>query len=294
MEAIVPFCRDNLADARTARFRPRATTRGSCGTSEIRKNISKDSKGQAAVTDSLFMLMVVTGLAITLFVFTANYGSSINDHILREYTIDYATDGLKAILYSSTPRLENESINIQNPGSVETDYLLAVIKEDYGDDQVLSEKTQNLIKNNIQFIMAPLGDQFDYMFFIVNTQNLDYAYLLIYKSEFLCSIGNEQPRECKLGERNVTITPGKPSHKFYLCNQSNNKITSQNIQEFIFSVGNTFQTEASMLLIESERTGNIVEPRPVPAKANLIIWPSTLITKQTMDLLNCKEFPSAP
>lgn len=227
-----------------------------------------NKKGQAAVTDALFMLLIISGLCVMLFAFSSAYGQNISAHILRQYSVEYATDALKSILYSSTPR--DPEISFEQ--AEEVDYLMAVVKEDYanfvGEKFELGIETKKLLKNNIEKVMRPLSDQFDYLFIIV-TPDREYVYVLLYKSEFLC-----QKRvngvltdlySCVEGEREIYVVSADPAHKFYLCDNVN----PGNLADFLFTVGESAQASSPLLLPHI--------PSIEKAQASLIIWPATLI-----------------
>ncbi len=254
-----------------------------------------NSRGQAAVFDSLFMLSVVTSLAVLLFVFSNSYGNSINDSLLREYSTDFVTDALKTILYSSTTRTSTNSLSIdlaRNPGKQEVDYLLAVIKEDFSSSQELSNDSKIVLKNNVEKIMIPMQDQFDYMFFIAVEKNsvIDYSYFLLYKSEFLCS-NHPCPDELPYSVPGTAdIKADDPAHRFYLCNlDPSNRLTSAQLKEFIFRLGGINQSSVSILLYKpstgvAETTNGVI---------SLAVWNSTFIPENQLNVLKCNEFDEA-
>ena len=96
-----------------------------------------NSKGQAAVTDALYFLLIVTGVSILLFSFANSYGNTVREKITSNYNTTFSTDALKTILYSSTPRDPSKSL-YDDPTRIEVDHLLEVLKEDYSDDGSIS------------------------------------------------------------------------------------------------------------------------------------------------------------
>jgi hypothetical protein len=251
-----------------------------------------DQRGQAAVTDALFMLLIISGLSVMLFVFSATYGQDISNHILRQYSVDYTTDALKTLLYSSTPRFPGEPLNPRLPGAAEeVDYLLAVVKEDYADSLTLNDETKFVLMKNVEKIMQPVSDQFDYLFLITTQAPIDYIYILLYKTEFIC-LKDGQAVSCEAEERDVVIVPPQPpnpSHKFYYCKPSSPQV----ISNLIFAVGDSSQSNSPMLLLRSsEQYGLGV----VNAQASLLVWPATLIPSSFMRPtdLNCVEAPLTP
>ena len=256
-------------------------------------------KAQAAVTDALFLLMIITGLSIFLFSFTSTYGTDIDASITRQYSIDYVTDSLKTILYSSTLRESENDLTLASASEPkEIDYLLAVIKEDIAESNEdetdkLSGSTKIILKKNIEKIMLPIADQFDYLFFIAEqtTAGPRFIYFLIYKSEFSCFTVQGTEIDCEEEARNVLIQRNEPkSHNFYLCNSNAGyEITSRDISRFLFNLGDAFQSSAPLLLIKTISDSSN-ELKTETGTASLIIWPATLIKKENLDLLQCSVF----
>jgi len=125
-------------------------------------------KGQAAVTDTIYFLLIVTGLCVFMFSFANNYGAIVGSEVGRQYYIDYSSSALKTILYVSTPRDITQTLSY-DPGldeDVEIDHLSAFIKEDYADDSTLEKNTQITVANTVRNIMRPIADSFDYLFYI--------------------------------------------------------------------------------------------------------------------------------
>ncbi|MDP6670836.1 MAG: hypothetical protein QGI60_03400, partial [archaeon] len=64
-----------------------------------------NEKGQAAVTDAIYFLMIVSGLSTLLFFFSVNYGASVEEQLGLEYLSEYAVSAQKTLLYSSITRV---------------------------------------------------------------------------------------------------------------------------------------------------------------------------------------------
>jgi hypothetical protein len=246
-----------------------------------------NQNGQAAVTDALFMLMIISGLCVMLFAFTANYGNNLSQHVLRQYTVDYSTDALKTILYSSTPHLSGETLADTN----EVDFLLAAVKEDYAENDAITGDVPVTLKNNIQMVMAPVADQFDYFFVIVTPDNMEYIYMFLYKSNFQC-FDRDDPRnalpscENAIG-RDLIIKPGPEAHTLYFCDD----IDRDKISNLIFLAGESSQSNAPLLLLKW--VGGDVKMRTYSAQASLVMWPATLIPQAVIDDLGCTKAPQA-
>lgn len=242
-----------------------------------------NEKGQAAVTDALFMLLIVSGLAVMLFVFTAGYGNDISQHLLRQYSVDYTTDSLKTILYSSTPRFPGQDLTAPN---VEVDYLLAVVKEDFAEQLSFSPDTKKVLRDNIDKIMRPVSDQFDYMFIVVKQREAEYIFTMIYKSEFICKNQQKVEIDCESGARDVIVEPALISHQFYDCEN----VDSQKISRLVYELGESSQANSPLLLLQSSKT---VARRleTADAQATLVIWPATLISDERITEMGCEVMP---
>ena len=124
-----------------------------------------NNKGQAAVTDALYFLLIVTGVSILLFSFANSYGNTVREKITNNYNTTFSTDALKTILYSSTPRDPSKSL-YADPAKIEVDPLLAFLKEDYSDDGSISCSAKKVLAKDIKEILSPIATNFDYAFFV--------------------------------------------------------------------------------------------------------------------------------
>ncbi|MCX6798771.1 MAG: hypothetical protein NTW59_01590 [Candidatus Diapherotrites archaeon] len=216
-------------------------------------------RGQAALSDSLYFLLIVSGLCAFLFFFAANYGLVVEQQVVRQYRSEYATASLETILYSSTPRDPSKALD----QAEEVDYLLAAVKEDYADDQVLDD-TNAILTEGIKTIMEPFADNSDYMFFIYMPEKKKFVYNLFFVTEFEVS-GKEVTQT-----RKATL----------LCNPK----SLDDVEETITGVGAIAQSNSSMQMIEIAEGG--AEKYP-PAQVNLTMWVPTEID---WSKLNCKEY----
>src|SRR3989344_894102 len=170
-----------------------------------------NQKGQAAVTDALYFLMIVTFLSIFLFGFANSYGNSVKQQINDELNVTFATNALKTILYSSTTRDPGASIN--DPDA-EIDYLAAILKEDFADDQELSEPTRKVLGKTISRILSPIEDNLDYIFIITTAGNeaeKKIVFMYVHTTNFV-------EEEVPISGRGYTIyRAGTPSHYNFFC-----------------------------------------------------------------------------
>ena len=127
--------------------------------------------GQAAMTDALFFLLVVSGLATSLFVFTASFGKDVSTFIESRHNSTYALSALKTILYSNAPRA-NASLALDDARVKEVDFLMTLIKEDYAnlsennDGFVVDTAGSEALRKNIDSVMLPINKANDYLVYL--------------------------------------------------------------------------------------------------------------------------------
>lgn len=134
-----------------------------------------NSKGQAALTDSLYFLLIVSGLSTMMFFYAANYGLNVQERVTNQYFREYTTSALETIVYSSTPRIAGNTLD----DATEIDYLLAAVKEDFADDKKLVE-TKASLAQNIEGIMQPIAASYDYLFYIYRPDTKEFVFTMIY------------------------------------------------------------------------------------------------------------------
>lgn len=244
-----------------------------------------NKRGQAAITDALFFLLIVSALATLLFLFINQYGIMVSDEVKRSYGTDYASSALKTILYGSVPRNAGEKL----ADAEEIDYLLAAIKEDYAykkDDgqQRLSPQMQKILYENISAIMQPLSKQFDYMFYVYRTDSPndadEFAYLLLHMSRCQDEIGASE-----------LCPEGKGIHADYLCNPEartpGQSAIPSTLDVLTMLIPNSAQSVSNILLskISDPESG----PKTVPARSAIILWPAVYLKQSETG-----DFASAP
>jgi len=238
---------------------------GTCGAARA------NQRGQAALTDSLYFLLIVSGLAAFLFFFAASYGQIVEQQVAREYRSEYATSALETILYSSTPRIAGQTLE----NASEVDYLLAAVKEDYADDRVLDE-TSAILAENISGIMQPFSDGFDYAFYIYLpdrmtfgseekhfTSKFAYAMFFVAGTEFEESGGKVTGVSFRMEKRDIVL--GNTEKRILLCNPA----SLDDMDNLLAGVGQTAQSSAKIQMIEIAEGG--AEKYP-PAQVNLTMW----------------------
>ncbi len=191
----------------------------------------RKQKGQAAVTDALFFLIIVMSLVSFMFLFSSQYGRTVGEYSTSKYGSDYATSALKTILYSSFSRNDFPI----SSDEAEVDFLIAAIKEDYAFNENI-DYFKNDLTLSVQSVMKPVRNSFDYLFFIrVDSTPFSFPYFFISRKEFT-SVYDED---------GIFIESVDVTEKNYLCN-SDNSVTQQDIDSFIIFVGAQGQAVSSI------------------------------------------------
>ncbi len=221
--------------------------------------IALGRRGQAALTDSLYFLMIAGILSVWLFYSGATYGLAIEAQGLEQYLQEYSRSSLETILYSSTPREPGISLD----EATEIDYLLAAVKEDYADDASLNE-TKTVLLQQIKSVMQPMRPSFDYVFYIYLSDRQEFVVTLLYISEI-----EEADGVFKLTGKDLVLSclPEKKS----------------DLSNLLSSVGQVSPSSSTMRLAKLE--GN--EQKRLPAEIGLAMWNATYVD---LSALNCEEF----
>ena len=135
-----------------------------------------NERGQAAVTDALFFLLIVVALCTFLFFYTNNYGAEVDRYVQTKYLSGYASASLQTILYSSAPRDFDKKLS--DEGIKEVDYLITLVKEDFAwrrtnsalSSEPLSPEMKNVLKDNVFDVLKPIVASHDYLFYIVSRE----------------------------------------------------------------------------------------------------------------------------
>ena len=228
----------------------------------------KENRGQAAVTDALYFLLIVTSISVFLFSFSNGYGNTVSAQIAQNYNSDFATDALKTILYSSTPRNPDSSIYGLS-SEVEIDQLLAYVKEDYADKRYLTEKTMLILAQDINSIMAPLGDNFDYIFYLSVPRDQEdvrqkFIFIFFHKTNFE-NIGTG---------RFPNFVADDPPRTDLLCSIGENAdfgTINNSLKDLIIRVGDTAQASAKITMVAEDG----ITFRPFETQADLVLWDAT-------------------
>jgi len=244
-------------------------------------------KGQAAITDALYFLTIVSSLCIFLFIFATGYGNSVGQSIKDRYLEEFEASALKTILYSSMPR---ESLGTVLPNEV--DFLLAAVKEDFADDQSLGE-TQMILLKDINAVMLSKSDSFDYIFYIYSEEFPDnrFPYFLFYRS--ILPEGDKIPGIVGGLTADCKANPDACGHLFYFCSPKR----LDDIDKLLIGVSGVPPTKNRVKLVRLEALGagdaTTFKLKPFSAEAFLKMWPSTEIDLDAWTNLDCCVVGSA-
>ncbi len=253
---------------------------------KILRLIAREQKGQAAVTDALYFLMVVTFLSIFMFGFANSYGNSVKDKISNEYSTTFATNALKTILYASTPR--DSSKTIYDP-EAEIDYLLAIIKEDYSDDTSLGPTERRVLGRTISSVMAPIADTKDYLFYMTipkqeqTNKNGQFVFLFFHTTNF--EIDSSALKGKSVPPSYLIQRPGNPVHRDYFCAVSQGAAGSadyaniaKRLARLFANVGPVSQGSAQVKLVQENPTDRGAW-FDFKAQADLAMWDAAWLGK---------------
>ncbi len=241
------------------------------------KNNKKLNAGQAAVSDALFLLVIISGLTGFLFLFASSYGKGISDQVNRNDSFEFVSSALKTIMYQSSPRDANQTINVANPDpDQEIDYLMASLKEDYADDQNLLGNTKRNLARSIYHVMRPIADTQDYVFSINTAQK--YVLFIVWRTKFI-------PTPNRFAD--VQVDPNEP-HEMFFCNP---QLNDNALQKLFLRVGTVTQAQSLVNMVEFTGSSFLLalDTSEVRAGVTLATWTATQIPNTEWQLLNCQE-----
>ena len=255
----------------------------------ISKISLKKNKAQAAVTDSLFFLIIIVSLCVLLFRYSSTYGLRVQESISNLYFQEYTNSAMKTIFYTTVPL--DFDLNLDKP--VAKDYLIVAIKQDFFADGHIgatgsdinalnTTDNENIAKFNlfhtIKSIMRPL-DSYDYTFYLLNTSSSSelFHFFMIKKTIF-------DEDSTKIGSHKYQKYYTNKGSQYYLCNPN----TTQDVISVI-SKGNKIFSSSVPLNFKKIDSGGTTT---MHLNSTFAIWPATVnIGEEDIELLNCKEFP---
>jgi hypothetical protein len=227
-------------------------------------------KGQAAVTDALFFLVIVMGLVSFLFFFTSQYGKTVGEYAVSSYASDYATSALKTVLYSSFSRNE---YSLDKP-EAEVDFLVAALKEDYASDKKI-DYFKSQFTSAVDSVMRPARNSFDYFILIrIDSTPFTFPYFYLSRKEFTSVYDST----------GVFVTRVDVTDKNYFCDVTN----QSDIDKFIVFVGAQGQAVSPIsfpLISQDEINSNDLDEGSI----QLVLWNAQNFTEgeATFDALGC-------
>ncbi len=248
----------------------------------------KTRKGQAAITDALFFLLIIVILCVLLFRYSSTYGSRVEKASNDLYFKDYTNSVLKTVFYTSIPL--DFDLNLES--AKETDYLMAQIKQDfyadgkigYSDLNVLgTSDNRDIPKYNlfhtIKATMYPLKSH-DYVFYLYDQETDNFLYLMVKLTNFSC-IANNSPT----GVRSCTVNQDNP-YVYFLCDPEHGYTNLRNI---ISKSPTAFASSIPLNFIKY--TSSSRTPEECLTIATFAIWPATIdINPDTViSKLSCKQ-----
>ncbi len=280
-------CKTKPADRQSVPFRLLA------GASRARAGVGR--KGQAAKTDALYFVMIVTSLAIFLFGFANSYGGNVKQQINAESSTTFATNSLKAILYSSTPRDVHQSLT---DTTAEVDFLLSIIKEDYYDDEQVGPYERNVLGKAIFAILNPVQDNFDYAFYITIPSEKRLVFMYLHTTNF-----KREELSGTLRKFVVYRPDDAKKHVNYFCGidsaakKADYDVLSAKLSRLLSNVGGTSQATARTTLLVDDATCSVSHFCPKDAQVDLVLWDATGLGRTDdrkeplfdADVLNCVE-----
>lgn len=260
----------------------------------------KTRKGQAAITDALFFLIIIVTLSVLMFRYSSTYGNRIEIASSDLYYKEYTNSVLKTIFYVSTPL--DYDLNLDK--SMQNDYLMALIKQDYyahgklgiSDKNELDTSTYlDVAKYNlfhtIKATMRPLESQ-DYLFYLYRNKSPEgFVYFTIKNTKFeINSQPEDDDRQSRIdkarGVRRYTLSENP--YQYYLCDPKSyeevRSVISKSPKIFSSSIPLSFTHNKSTIHQLSIEDDIIIT-------STFAMWPATVDINSDLleEKLNCKK-----
>lgn len=250
----------------------------------------KTKKGQAAITDALFFLLIIVTLSILMFKYSSTYGDRIDKASSDLYYKEYTNSVLKTIFYTSAPL--DFDLNLYS--SLQNDYLMTQVKQDYfahgkiglGDiNNLVTDDYLDLSKYNLFYtlkaIMKPL-ESHDYLFYLYDSEDYNFVYFSIKNTNFtgtLQDIGNYGARG--IMDYNLTADP----YSYYLCDPD----SYEDVREIISKSSKIFSSSIPLTFTYNYIEGGTEGYKDDTIISTFAMWPATVDINSTMliDQLHC-------
>lgn len=244
----------------------------------------KKRKGQAAITDALFFLLIIVTLAVLMFRYSSSYGERVDQSISDLYFKEYANSAMRTIFYTSIPL--NYDLNYHQ--GQETDYLMTSIKHDYYADQVIGAKDSDInslviadaagnadygdiVKFNlyhmIKSIMQPLNS-YDYVFYMYD-ESENFIFFVLKLTNFKETQPGGLPRYRKI----YSIDTDTP-YNYYLCDP----ISYNSVRSIISKANKIYSSSIPMYF---QYYTNQETQTNIQVNSTFAIWPATVDISQT-------------
>ncbi|HOZ35633.1 MAG TPA: hypothetical protein PLK55_01450 [archaeon] len=253
----------------------------------------KTRKGQAAITDALFFLIIIVALSVLMFRYSSTYGNRIEQASSDLYYKEYTNSVLKTIFYVSAPL--DFDLNLEK--TKQNDYLMALVKQDYyaqgklGFSDMNDLKTDNYLDiakynlfHTIKATMRPLESQ-DYLFYIFNNEDSNFLYFTIKNTHFEISEAN--PNSGVDAVRGVTryILTENPYH-YYLCDPE----SYEDVRAVVSRSPKIFSSSIPLSFTYNYSTYAQLGIKEDIVTSTFAMWPATVdINSDLLIPLNCKE-----
>lgn len=227
-------------------------------------------KGQAAVTDALFLLVIVVGISSLLYLFSSNYGFGTSAYLTSHYESDFATAAIKTILFTSVPHLAEADIK----ETKEIDYLVTSVKQSYSAEnsptgRYLDDETFFRLRDRIRQVLKPMETSKDYLFYIMEVDQARrilylYGYLTDFSATPVCK--GERIRE---GVPDATLNLAKRTEYFCVVKDPDSvSRVSQQAQGYVESRTGTY----------FGRLDAPTEMPAIPGEVFLSLWSTSCVT----------------
>ena len=252
----------------------------------------RTKKGQAAITDALFFLLIIVTLSVLMFRYSSTYGDRIDQASSDLYYKEYTNSVLKTIFYTSVPL--DFDLNLYS--EVPNDYLMTQIKQDYyasgkigiSDINQLSENYIDIPKYNLFHVlkatMKPL-ESYDYLFYLYNGDDLNFIYFSIKNTNFTPGTQSTGIAAAR-GIMDYNLDTDNP-YSYYLCDPD----TYDDVRAVVSRSSKIFSSSIPLVFTYNYSHENVIGYKDdIRIIATFAMWPATVdINSTILEALNCNE-----
>lgn len=252
----------------------------------------KGKKGQAAITDALFFLIIIVTLSVLMFRYSSTYGDRIEQASSDLYYKEYTNSVLKTIFYVSAPL--DFDLNLHK--NMQNDYLMILVKQDYYAHGEIGFSDMNTLSNDnyldlakynlfhtLKTTMLPLESQ-DYLFYLYNNTGSKFVYFTIKNTEFKIQ-GNTSGVDNVRGVTKYVLEENNPYH-YYLCDPE----SYEDVRAVVSRSPKIFSSSIPLSFTYNYSTFDQLNIKEDTVTATFAMWPATVdINSELLGPLNCKE-----